>query len=115
MDMIISILYAAADLGFSRGGGATRKGGGANLLFCPIFPKNCMKMKRIRPRGGAPGTPLDPPMDSFKHTSTLPKTKLSGLKSCPNGPDLTESMVPGSRSINTARGTYFPPVNFQEK
>ena len=51
----------------------------------------------------------------LKHTSDLPKTKLSGLKSCPKGPDLTESMVPGSRSINTARGTYFPPVNFQEK
>ena len=51
----------------------------------------------------------------LKHTSDLPKTKLSGLKSCPNGPDLTESMVPGSRSINTARGTYFPPVNLQVK
>jgi len=34
-----------------------------------------------------------------------PKTKLSGLKSCPNGPALTESMVPGSRSIRMALGT----------
>lgn len=39
----------------------------------------------------------------------LPNTKLSGLKICPNGPDLTESMVPGSKSTRTARGTYLPP------
>lgn len=38
-----------------------------------------------------------------------PKTKLSGLKTWPNGPDLTESIVPGSKSTSTARGTYFPP------
>lgn len=35
--------------------------------------------------------------------------KLSGRKICPKGPDRTESMVPGSRSTNTARGTYLPP------
>ena len=40
-----------------------------------------------------------------------PKTKLSGRKSCPKGPDRTESMVPGSRSTRTALGTYFPPAN----
>jgi len=39
-----------------------------------------------------------------------PKTKLSGLKSWPNGPALTESIVPGSRSNNTALGTNRPPV-----
>jgi len=39
-----------------------------------------------------------------------PKTKLSGLKSYPNGPALTESIVPGSKSIKTALGTYLPPV-----
>jgi hypothetical protein len=39
----------------------------------------------------------------------IPKTKLSGRKSWPNGPLRTESMVPGSRSTRTARGTYFPP------
>ena len=39
----------------------------------------------------------------------LPKTKLSGLKICPNGPDRTESIVPGSKSTKTALGTYFPP------
>jgi len=39
-----------------------------------------------------------------------PKTKLSGLKIWPIGPDLTESMVPGSRSTKMARGTYLPPM-----
>jgi len=38
-----------------------------------------------------------------------PKTKLSGRKICPNGPALTESIVPGSRSTSMARGTYLPP------
>lgn len=32
--------------------------------------------------------------------------KLSGLKSCPKAPERTLSMVPGSRSTSTARGTY---------
>jgi hypothetical protein len=36
--------------------------------------------------------------------------KLSGLKSYPKGPDLTESIVPGSRSIKIDLGTYLPPV-----
>ena len=40
----------------------------------------------------------------------IPNTKLSGLKIWPNGPDLTESMVPGSRSTRMARGTYLLPV-----
>ena len=39
----------------------------------------------------------------------VPKTKLSGRKSCPKGPLRTESIVPGSRSTRTARGTYLPP------
>ena len=36
------------------------KGGGANLLLLPIFPKNCMKLKKFEPRGGArvPGVPF---------------------------------------------------------
>lgn len=34
-----------------------------------------------------------------------PKMKLSGRKICPKGPERTESIVPGSRSISTARGT----------
>ena len=37
------------------------------------------------------------------------KTKLSGRKIWPNGPDRTESIVPGSRSTRMARGTYLPP------
>lgn len=44
----------------------------------------------------------------------LPNTKLSGLKICPNGPERTESMVPGSRSTRTARGTYLPPARCSE-
>lgn len=39
-----------------------------------------------------------------------PKTKLSGLNSCPNGPERTESMVPGSRSTRMARGTNLLPL-----
>ncbi len=34
-----------------------------------------------------------------------PKTKLSGLNNCPYGEARTESMVPGSKSTSTARGT----------
>lgn len=41
--------------------------------------------------------------------SYIPKTKLSGLKICPKGPERTESIVPGSRSTKMALGTYFPP------
>ena len=44
----------------------------------------------------------------------LPKTKLSGLKICPNGPERTESIVPGSKSTRQALGTYFPPNKFAE-
>ena len=40
----------------------------------------------------------------------IPNTKLPGLKIWPNSPDLTESMVPGSRSTRMARGTYLLPV-----
>ena len=43
-----------------------------------------------------------------------PKTKLSGLKICPNGPERTESIVPGSKSTRQALGTYFPPNKFAE-
>jgi len=46
---------------------------------------------------------------SKDQTKYKPKTKLSGLKTCPKGPDLTESIVPGSRSMRMARGTYLPP------
>ena len=39
------------------------KSGCANLLFCNFFAKNCMKMKKFGPGGGArPWYPLDPPM-----------------------------------------------------
>ena len=44
---------------FPEGGCANCKGGGANLLFLPTSSKNCMKLKKFGPRGGArvPGTP----------------------------------------------------------
>ena len=45
----------------------------------------------------------------------IPKTKLSGRKICPNGPERTESIVPGSRSTRIARGTYFPPEGQEVK
>ena len=44
----------------------------------------------------------------------IPKTKLSGLKIWPNGPDLTESIVPGSKSTRMALGTYLPPGIYGE-
>lgn len=45
----------------------------------------------------------------------LPKTKLSGLNNCPNGPERTESMVPGSRSTRMARGTNLLPLEKRRK
>ena len=32
-------------------GAPNAKGGGNNLLFWSIFPENCVKMKKIEPRG----------------------------------------------------------------
>ena len=37
------------DQGFPESG-ANHKGGGANLLFWPLFPENCMKLKKMGPR-----------------------------------------------------------------
>lgn len=48
-------------------------------------------------------------------TSHSPNTKLSGLNSCPNGPERTESMVPGSRSTRMARGTNLLPLDQKEQ
>ena len=59
----------------------------------------------------------------FTHTMTYygiwntkyqPKMKLSGRNSWPNGPDRTESIVPGSKSKRIALGTYFPPIRKKE-
>ena len=52
-------MKSVADPGFPRGGCA-------NLLFLPIFPKNCMKLKKFGPRGGGRASlvpHLDPPME----------------------------------------------------
>ena len=52
------------DPGYSRGGGANPRGGGANIRFCQIFPKNYIKLKEFGPPwgGGVPRAPLDPPL-----------------------------------------------------
>ena len=59
------------DPGFPRGGGANRKAGDANLLFCPNFPQNSMEMKKLEPVGGGASlaSPLDPPMGSQGNVS----------------------------------------------
>ena len=52
-----------ADPAFPRGGCANPKGGGGRQpIIWPIFPENCMKMKKIWPRGGG-ARPLRPPLD----------------------------------------------------
>ena len=52
------VFYTVADPGFPRGKGANPEGGGANLLFCSISPKNCMKMKK---KNGPGSVSLVPP------------------------------------------------------
>ena len=47
------LTIAVADPGFPRGGGANPKGGGREPIIWPIFPENCMKMKKFWARGGA--------------------------------------------------------------
>ena len=48
---------------FPEGGAPTSEGGGRQPIIWPIFPKNCMKMKKFWPRGGRPLRPtLDPPL-----------------------------------------------------
>ena len=40
-----------ADPGFPRDAAANSQGGSANIQFCQIFPKNCMKLNKIGPPG----------------------------------------------------------------
>ena len=50
---------------FPEEGGANPKGrGGRQPIIWPIFPKNCMKMKKFWARGGGASLapPLDPPL-----------------------------------------------------
>ena len=60
-----------------RGGGQTAKVGCANLLFLPIFPQNCMKLKKFGPRGGGgvSGAPLDRQWCHYKRSSELTPTR----------------------------------------
>ena len=68
--MMVSVFFysnfsctsAVADPGFPRGAPTLV---GANLLFGIIFAENCMKMKKIGPRGDVrPSCCLDPSMFS---------------------------------------------------
>ena len=65
---------SVADLGFPRGGGANPKGG-RQLIIWPIFPKNCMKMKKFWARGGAraPRAPLRSATGSYTLRMILEK------------------------------------------
>ena len=70
---IVKVSISVADPGFPRGGCGNCKGGDANLLFLPIFPQNCMKLKKFGPGGSVPDPPppLDPPMYIiFKETAS---------------------------------------------
>ena len=49
------VMMSVADPGFPRGGGANPKGGGRQPIISPIFPENCMKMKKFWARGGREG------------------------------------------------------------
>ena len=44
--------FSVSDPGFPRGGGANPPGAGANIEFCQIFPKNCMKLEEFGPGRG---------------------------------------------------------------
>ena len=54
-----------ADPEFNPGGGINPSGGGgANIQFCQIFPKNCMKLKEFGWGGGRQKFHyVDPPMN----------------------------------------------------
>ena len=54
-----SLPFSVADPGFPRGGGANPKGGRQPIIW-PIFPENCMKMKKFGAGGGA--RPSRPPL-----------------------------------------------------
>ena len=53
----------------SRKRGINLKGGGANLLFCPIFPKNLQENKKNGP--GGRGASLVPPLEAPMHKVRL--------------------------------------------
>ena len=59
-----------ADRGLAGGGNINPKIDGANLIFWPISPENCMKMKKSGRGGGggggAPGTYLEPAVLTVK-------------------------------------------------
>ena len=64
------MIIPVADPGFSRGGGTNPKGGGRQPIIWPIFPPNCMKMKKFWARG--------------RHASLTPPPLRSATASCRN-------------------------------
>lgn len=73
-------------------------------------------VRRCSPQCSGPALPSPPHPEPVTRQvppplpAHSPNTKLSGLNIWPKGPERTESMVPGSRSTRTARGTYLPPA-----
>ena len=53
------------------GGGRQLPRWGAELLFNHFFPKNCMKMKELGPRGGGARDATDPPLPMTQKTFHL--------------------------------------------
>ena len=58
-----------------------------------------LRIMPLRPVVPCPTLALNSAFDKGPMGTSVPKMKLSGRKSCPKGPALTESIVPGSRSM----------------
>ena len=56
VDFACVVTVAVADPGFPRGGTLTPKGGRQPIIW-PIFPENCMKMKKFGAGGARPSRP----------------------------------------------------------
>ena len=83
--------------GFPRGVGANSTGG-ANIRFCQIFPKNCMKLKEFGPPGGCAS--LVPP---FYHLQTkFAKVMFLQVSVCPKGVCMAGGMY--GRGVCMVRG-----------
>ena len=67
--LIHTVQYSGGSRISQTGGRQPQRGGRQHTIW-PIFPKNCMKMKKIWPRGGGRASlrpPLDPPMIKLRH------------------------------------------------
>ena len=59
-------LLTVTDSGFPEGGSNLKDGGG-NLLFWPIFPENCIKIKIVWTRGSGYASPQHREYESLFH------------------------------------------------